>query len=254
MDADGAVAVAKDHVADVVEAAQHRNRNEAAMRERLAADEPTLWIFWDFDHDPDDRHRVRTAGSPRRWRQPRDRHGPSRRRSCPHRVPPRFRLDEGGLRRPRLPPRLRRAPLPRLRAPGCGESSCEDPVQALDPVPCGRRQGGPARSGDRALPPRGPFHGRPHRAHARPPGPGSRPELRRHRGQRRPRGNASSADRSSRTRHTTPRASSTPSSNGRAIRRSSPVRSTRRASGTRSAPAPYAASSSPSSTSPTTAT
>ena len=133
-------------------------------------------------------------------------------------------------------------------------SSCEDPVQALDPVPRGRRQGGPARSGDRALPPRGPFHGRPHRAHARPPGPGSRPELRRQRGQRRPRGNASSADRSSRTRHTTPRASSTPSSNGRAIRRSSPVRSTRRASGTRSAPAPYAASSSPSSTSPTTAT
>ncbi len=42
MDADGAVTVAKDHVADVVEAAQHRNHNEAAMRERLEAGELTL--------------------------------------------------------------------------------------------------------------------------------------------------------------------------------------------------------------------
>jgi 4-hydroxy-4-methyl-2-oxoglutarate aldolase len=32
MNADGAVAVAKDHVADVVDAAQHRNHTEAAMR------------------------------------------------------------------------------------------------------------------------------------------------------------------------------------------------------------------------------
>ncbi|MBD0283672.1 MAG: dimethylmenaquinone methyltransferase [Thermoleophilaceae bacterium] len=42
MNADGAVAVAKDRVADVVEAAQQRHHNEAAMRERLAAGEPTL--------------------------------------------------------------------------------------------------------------------------------------------------------------------------------------------------------------------
>jgi regulator of RNase E activity RraA len=42
MDADGAVTVAKDHVADVVEAAQHRNHDEAAMRERLEAGELTL--------------------------------------------------------------------------------------------------------------------------------------------------------------------------------------------------------------------
>jgi 4-hydroxy-4-methyl-2-oxoglutarate aldolase len=42
MDADGAVIVAKDDVADVVEAARHRNQNEAAMRERLAAGELTL--------------------------------------------------------------------------------------------------------------------------------------------------------------------------------------------------------------------
>jgi 4-hydroxy-4-methyl-2-oxoglutarate aldolase len=45
MNADGAVAVAKDHVADVVEAAQHRNHNEAAMRERLAAGELTLGLL-----------------------------------------------------------------------------------------------------------------------------------------------------------------------------------------------------------------
>jgi 4-hydroxy-4-methyl-2-oxoglutarate aldolase len=42
MDADGAVAVANDRVADVVEAAQSRNHDEEAMRERLAAGELTL--------------------------------------------------------------------------------------------------------------------------------------------------------------------------------------------------------------------
>jgi 4-hydroxy-4-methyl-2-oxoglutarate aldolase len=42
MDADGAVAVAKDRVVGVVEAAQRRNHNEAAIRERLAAGELTL--------------------------------------------------------------------------------------------------------------------------------------------------------------------------------------------------------------------
>jgi 4-hydroxy-4-methyl-2-oxoglutarate aldolase len=45
MDTDGAVAVARDHVAGVVEAAQHRNHNEAAMRERLAAGELTLHLL-----------------------------------------------------------------------------------------------------------------------------------------------------------------------------------------------------------------
>jgi 4-hydroxy-4-methyl-2-oxoglutarate aldolase len=42
MDADGAVAVAKDHVADVVEVARRRGESEQAMRERLAAGELTL--------------------------------------------------------------------------------------------------------------------------------------------------------------------------------------------------------------------
>jgi 4-hydroxy-4-methyl-2-oxoglutarate aldolase len=42
MDADGAVAVAKDHVADVVEVARRRGESEEAMRERLAAGELTL--------------------------------------------------------------------------------------------------------------------------------------------------------------------------------------------------------------------
>ena len=42
MDADGAVAVAKDRVADVVKAAQDRDRREAALRSRLAAGELTL--------------------------------------------------------------------------------------------------------------------------------------------------------------------------------------------------------------------
>lgn len=42
MDADGAVAVANDRVGAVLEAAQHRNLSETAMRERLAAGELTL--------------------------------------------------------------------------------------------------------------------------------------------------------------------------------------------------------------------
>jgi 4-hydroxy-4-methyl-2-oxoglutarate aldolase len=42
MDADGAIAVAKDHVADVVEAAKRRVESEEATRERLAAGELTL--------------------------------------------------------------------------------------------------------------------------------------------------------------------------------------------------------------------
>jgi regulator of RNase E activity RraA len=42
MDADGAVAVAKDQVADVAEAASRRERPVEMMRKRLAAGELTL--------------------------------------------------------------------------------------------------------------------------------------------------------------------------------------------------------------------
>ena len=132
--------------------------------------------------------------------------------------------------------------------PGCGESSCEDLSKLsipflVDTAKAVLRKAGIER-----------FHLVGHSmggltALLLAPGPGSCPELRRHRG------------------HVAPEdcflsrqvimhavddagASSTPSSNGRAIRRSSPARSTWQASGIRSAPAPYAASLTPWSTSP----